>query len=34
MHRYLKGLDSYHKHAEKHEKRIGVYKPNTPIENF
>ena len=34
MRRYLKGLESYHKHAKKHEERIGVYKPNAPTGNF
>ena len=33
MKRYSKGLDSYHKHAEKYENRIGVHKPET-IGNF
>ena len=31
---YLKGLDSYHRHAKKYEKRIGVYKPKAPTGNF
>ena len=33
MKRRFKGLDSYHKHAEKYENRIGVHKPET-IGNF
>ena len=34
MRRYLKGLDSYLKHAKKHEKRIGVYKSEAPTGNI
>ena len=34
LNQYLKGLESYHKHAKKHEEDIGVYKPNAPTGNF
>ena len=34
MNQYLKGVESYHKHAKKYEESIGVYKPEASIGNY